>query len=396
MAKIKRVIIAGGGTGGHIYPGVAIANEIIKLKPEVEVHFVGTSQGMESTIVPREGFKIHFVRSAKLNNQKGLLKKLKSLYFIGLGILDSMALLLRLRPSYVLGVGGYASGPFVLVATLSGVCTAIWEPNAKPGLANRLLSYFVRTSFLVFSESKKELRSKVSYVLGMPIRKDIEAKYFKIDSAYSMKSNSYKTLEGNFSVLIFCGSQGAKKINEVLIEMFDKYSTELSEIHFFHQVGQLGFHDIKEGYKKICQKQNGSVDELQNTFSFHQNLKVKIFDFIYNMPELYEKVDMVICRGGASSLAEVAANRLPALIIPLQGADNHQEKNAEYFVKSKAAEMILQKNLDAKALKEVILNFKNDQNKCIEYKTNIGNLYRPKAAEEIAKKILFEMGLLEG
>lgn len=380
MAKIRTVMIAGGGTGGHIYPGIAIAKELLKLKPELQVEFVGTAQGMEKNIIPKEGFRLHLVRSAKLNNQNAL-GKIKSLFFVGLGLIDSFLLVLKRQPDFVLGVGGYASGPFVLMARLMGKKTALWEPNAMPGMANRLLSYIVSTSFLVFDESRKKLKSKYNFVLGMPIREEIEIRYLQ-------KKIRVPQADGSFSLLIFCGSQGAKRINDMMVEVLKTSLEEFSKMTIYHQIGQAHFVEMKTKYHELCRAYNGEFQESINTFIFPNGLKVQIFDFIYNMPELYDKADMVICRGGASSLAEVAANRLPAFIIPLAVADSHQERNAEQFVRSGAAEMCLQKDLTAELLKSSLLSFKNDPGKRLKYSENIEKLFTPQAGREIAQKIL--------
>lgn len=380
MAKIKTVMIAGGGTGGHIYPGVAIAKELLKLNPQLKVEFVGTAQGMEKNIIPKEGFRLHLVRSAKLNNQN-LLGKIKSLLWVTLGLMDSLVLVLKCQPDFVLGVGGYASGPFVMMARLLGKKTALWEPNAMPGMANRLLSHIVDTSFLVFEESKKKLKSKSNFVLGMPIREEIEVRYLQ-------KKIRAPQADGSFSLLIFCGSQGAKRINETVVEVLKSSLTEFSKMTIYHQIGQANFADMKNKYNELCRSHKGEFQEDKNTFIFPHGLKIQIFDFIYNMPELYDKADMVICRGGASSLAEVAANRLPALIIPLAVADSHQERNAEQFVRSGAAEMCLQKDLTAEVLKNSLLSFKNDPGKRLKYSENIEKLFTPQAGKEIAQKIL--------
>lgn len=383
MEQMKKVIIAGGGTGGHVYPGLAIAKELLKQDPSVKVEFVGTEQGMEKNIIPREGFKLHFVRSAKLNNLKGIFAKIKALTFVLLGLIDSFRLVLELKPDYVLGVGGYASGPFMLMAFLMGKKTAIWEPNAMPGMANRILSSFVPKAFLVFDESKNKLKSKNTFVLGMPIREEIEQSFL------TPKAESHSSEV--FSILIFCGSQGARLINNMVIDMIGKYLSDFSNVHFYHQIGQANFSEAQKKYGEILDKNAGTCDRDKNIFYFSNNLQVQIFDFIYNMPELYNKSSMVICRGGASSVAEVAANRLPALIIPLAAADNHQEKNAEQFVKQNAAQMVLQKDLDIDKLKNILMSFKNDSQKIDTYRKNVGNLFKPQAGKEISRIILNEI-----
>ena len=154
------IIIAGGGTGGHIYPGLAIADALQKINPETQISFVGTSTGLESKIITKTKYQIDFIQSGQLNLSGQFFKKIKTLLKIPVGFLQSILVILKRRPDFVLGVGGYASAPFVFVSALCGLKTAIWEPNAHPGMANRILSRFVSKSYLVFKDGEKYLKSK--------------------------------------------------------------------------------------------------------------------------------------------------------------------------------------------------------------------------------------------
>lgn len=356
MTAEKNIVIAGGGTGGHIYPGIAIARAILKKDPEVKIHFVGTSAGLETKIVPREGFKLHLIESGKLNMRGHFGKKLQTLLKIPQGIIQSLRLLWRLKPIYVIGVGGYASGPFVLAASLIGFPTAIWEPNAMPGMANRLLSRFVDKCFIVFKEARVHLKNKNILQTGMPVREEIA------------KAQVQPRNDEKFHLLSFGGSQGARAINNVLSDALLK-SDWTQNLSVVHQTGPLD-------YKVISDKNRGAGCE------------VATFDFIFEMPKYYSWADIIVSRGGASSIAEAAAFGIIPIIIPLPAADDHQKKNAESLVEKNAGRMILQKDLTPERLIQEIQTLRNDKALRAEMVQNIKSFYIPEAAERIAKEIL--------
>lgn len=352
----KTIVIAGGGTGGHIYPGIAIARAIQKMDPSIEVHFVGTALGLESKIIPREGFTLHLIESGKLN-VKSPLQKLKTLMKIPLGLWQSFRLLGQLKPLYVIGVGGYASGPFVLAASIVGFSTAIWEPNAMPGLANRLLSRFVDKCFVVFGEAKNHLRHDEIVQTGMPVRAEIE----------NAIHESHK--DNEFHLLAFGGSQGSRVINNCLSDAVMAGGEWVRDLAVVHQVGSLDYNAISEKYK-------GSP------------CKVDPHEFIFDMPRYYQWADIIVCRGGASSIAEAAAFGIIPIIIPLPAADNHQQKNAESLVARNAGRMILQKDLTPERLISEVQSLRQDKALRDEMVRNIKNYYIPQAAMTIAKEIL--------
>lgn len=355
MSK-RTIVIAGGGTGGHIYPGIAIARAIQKLDPSVEVHFVGTSTGLESKIVPREGFPLHLIESGKLN-VKSPWQRLKTLFRIPLGVWQSVRLLGQLKPLYVIGVGGYASGPFVLAASIIGFNTAIWEPNAMPGMANRLLSRFVDKCFVVFAEAQKHLKNDQIIQAGMPVREEIEN---AIHESHT---------DDKFHLLAFGGSQGARAINNCLSDAVMSGGDWVRDLSVVHQLGALDFANISAKYQ-------GAPCEVQP------------FEFIYDMPKYYQWADIIVSRGGASSIAEAAAFGIIPIIIPLPLADNHQQKNAESLVEKKAGRMILQKDLTPARLISEVQSLRQDKALREEMVRNIKSFYIPQAATTIAKEIL--------
>lgn len=355
----KNVVIAGGGTGGHIYPGIAIAKAIKAQYPDYEVHFVGTPAGLENKIVPREGFALHHISVGKLNHAGGFLKKLQTLLGIPKSIVQSIALLMELKPQAILGVGGYASGPFVLVASLMGFKTAIWEPNAFPGMTNRLLSRVVGKSFVVFDEASKHLHSTEITQVGVPIRKEVE----------DLSQKEFQKRDKDFHILIFGGSQGAHSINMVVKAAIEKGGEWLKDTKIIHQTGPHDYAAILESYKG----RNG----------------IEAHEYLYQMEMNYEWADLVICRAGASTVAEIAAAAKPALFIPLPwAADDHQRRNAESLVDHRAAAMLLQKDLTPSSLIQKIEDLKKDTQHLKEMRENLNKFYKSRAAEKMAELLI--------
>lgn len=356
---MKTIIIAGGGTGGHIYPALTIARALQTLRPDLCVEFVGTPEGLEAKIIPKHGFKISFIAVGKLNYKGGFLKKIKTLFQLPWAFVKSLALVTEKKPILVLGVGGYASGPFVLASSVLGVPTALWEPNAHPGLTNRILSRFVRKTFLVFEESQKKMKAKKVEVLGLPVREEIE----RLHSVETEKKDS----DGRFHILVFGGSQGAMAINSCVAAMIKNYNFENAEI--VHQTGALDFKNIEPMYAG-----KGHV---------------KVLEYLYDMENYYMWADLVICRSGASTLAELAAAKKPSILIPLpSAADDHQKKNALSLVSKNAARMIEQKDLTPETLFNLIEELRNQQGALRKMSENIQSFYQPHSARKIAEKLV--------
>ena len=356
---MKKIMIAGGGTGGHLYPGLAIARALQKLDPEVEIHFVGSAGGLEAKIIPKEKFPLHLIAGGKLNFSGNPLLKIKTLLKLPVGILQSMILIWKMKPTFVLGVGGYASGPFLLAAALMGKKTAIWEANVFPGMANRWLAKLVKKCFLVFDESKKYLPHANAQVFGMPVRAEME----QTGAAPAVRTDD------RFHLLHYGGSQGSRAIGRTLCAAIQKGGSWTDSLKVVHQTGSLDHKDFLERYKGF------------------ESL-VEIHEFIYNMPDFYRWADLVVCRGGASTLNELAAFGLPAIVIPLPAADGHQEHNARMLVNGNAARMILQSDLTPERLIEEIQMLRNDPGLREQMRQNLKNFHRPRAAEAIAKAIL--------
>lgn len=358
MAR-KTIVIAGGGTGGHIYPALAIAKAIQSKDADVEIHFVGTPAGLESKIVPRDGFPLHLMKIGKLNHEGGWLAKIKTLLRLPGAFVQSAALVMELKPIAVLGVGGYASGPFVLTASLLGFRSAIWEPNAHPGLTNRWLSRFVRRSYVVFADAAKQLKSREILSVGLPVRREVE----------SLGTQAGTREDQDFHVLVFGGSQGARAVNTIVKEAVLKGTEWRRGIRLIHQTGVHDYGDISKAYAGLS--------------------GIEAHEYLHDMDRRYAWADLIVCRSGASTVAELAATRKPSILVPLPtAADDHQRKNAESLVRQQGAVMILQDQLTPERLIEEILKLKNDSKGREDMRQNLGSFHQPQAAEKIADLML--------
>lgn len=346
------VIIAGGGTGGHVYPALAVAQALQKQKSDLRIYFVGTKQGHESRII--KDFPIFFLPVSGLN-QMSLLQKTLTLLKIPFAFLMSIFILLKVRPKYVLGVGGYASGPFVLMAALMGFKTGLFESNAIPGITNRWLSRFVGTCMTLFEESKKYFKNKNVILTGFPVRSSMLA--------------SPQRVNGKLKVLVFGGSQGARGINATVSEALTLYKKELAGFEFVHQTGKLDFATISPRYK--------------------DHVNVTCLEYLDPIKKYYDWADVVFCRAGASTLSELSVCGKAAVLIPFPfAADNHQQKNAESLVQKQAAQMILQKEFTPEVFKKKVLEFAEHRDVIATYEQNIQRLYKAGAAETIAHLIV--------
>lgn len=349
----KVIFIAGGGTGGHIYPGLAVAQALQKEDSDIDIHFIGTQRGLENKIIPQNNFKLHLISIGGLNSVS-FFKKILVLLKFPVAFFQCIKLLLKYRPKYVFGVGGYSSGPMVLTAALLGFKTAIFESNAVPGITNRILSKFVNTSFTLFEESKKYLKSKTVEIFGFPVRNNM--------------STSPKRLHKGLRVLIFGGSQGARGINIAVSEALTKNKTS-DDIEFIHQIGRLDYSKYKDLYKNV--------------------LNVRCVEYLDPIKEYYDWADVVFCRAGASTLSELSACGKAAVLVPFPyAADDHQKKNAESMVRRGASEMILQKDFTGDVFLNKVMQFKKGKDKLLELEKNIQKTYIPNAAQNIAKYML--------
>ena len=355
----RKVIIAGGGTGGHIYPGVAIARALEKLHPDIEVHFVGAKGGLEEKIIPREKFPLHTVQIGKLHKSVGLGARIKTLFQLPLAFLASAKILRSVKPVAVLGVGGFASGPLLFMSSLLGFRSLIWEPNAHPGMANRILARFVDECLLVFKDAGSLLSARKVTPVGLPVRPVMVP---------------HVRAEGQpLRILVFGGSQGARAINEVVSQSVSDGGDWLNGVELIHQTGPLDFPRIKGLYEEKAPK------------------NVQVFEYLHDMDQKYAWADIVVCRAGASTVAEICACRKAAIFIPLPtAADDHQRKNAEVLARGEGAEMILQKEFTTTKFQTLVKQFRDDRSLVKKLEANVSKFAFPNAAETIVERVLAE------
>jgi UDP-N-acetylglucosamine--N-acetylmuramyl-(pentapeptide) pyrophosphoryl-undecaprenol N-acetylglucosamine transferase len=308
-----KVLIAAGGTGGHIYPAIAVAKEILRRDASSEILFVGTSRGLETRIVPDNGFQLSLINSAGLKSV-GLKEKLKGLAILPKSFLEARRLLNEFKPDAVVGAGGYVSGPVLMIASLMRIPTLVMDSNALPGFTNRRLAMFVDKAALTFEEALPYFGKK-GVVTGNPVRRE----FFEIPS---------KSRTDDVHLLIFGGSQGARAINNAMMDALNILNGHKSKLRVVHQTGEADYEKVKRAYAE----------------SGWQTADVR--PYIEDMQNAFAETDLIICRAGATTCAEIAATGKAAIMIPLPtAADDHQRKNAEALEKAGAAKMILQKDL---------------------------------------------------
>lgn len=355
LKKLK-VIIAGGGTGGHLYPGIALAESFKKIG--AEVHFVGSKRGIETRVVPREGFTLHLIPVKGLKGGR-ILGTILGFLVLPIAFFKSIWILLKVRPDIVVGVGGYASGPLVMTATMLFYKTFILEQNTRPGITNRILGKFVRRIYASFKESAVFFPPARFISAGNPVRENI---------VESIKNTTSKTTNEQCHVLVFGGSQGAHAINQIMISASEKLAN--LNIKIRHQTGTLDQNEVRATYENA-----GIVNEVS--------------EFIYDMHNAYNDADVIICRAGATTLAELAIAGKPAILIPYPyAADNHQELNALSVEKSGGAFCITERDLSVDLLVETLEKLTLNLSLRTEMSSKMKALAKPDAAMEIRDDML--------
>jgi UDP-N-acetylglucosamine--N-acetylmuramyl-(pentapeptide) pyrophosphoryl-undecaprenol N-acetylglucosamine transferase len=348
------MLIAGGGTGGHLFPGIALAEEVTTRHPKNEVIFVGTRRGLESKVVPEAGYKLELISARGLKGT-GPMRLLLGIIALPLAFFESWLILRKYRPDVVVGVGGYASGPAVLAAWLQRVPTAVQEQNAFPGFTNRVLGRFVDIVFIAFAESRAYFPPSKVQLIGNPIRRMLLDNYLR----------SHRAHEG-FTVLVFGGSQGARAINDRIIAAL-QYLRELKgEIRFIHQTGKGEVERVRAEYSRL-------------------GFAAQVMDFIVDMSQAYANAELVVCRAGAATLAELTVCKKASILIPFPAAaDNHQEINALAMVSGGAALMFRESDLTGEKLAEQIRWLKENPAKLEKMERQAALLGRPEASKELA------------
>jgi UDP-N-acetylglucosamine--N-acetylmuramyl-(pentapeptide) pyrophosphoryl-undecaprenol N-acetylglucosamine transferase len=319
-----RALIAAGGTGGHIYPGIAVAGEIMRRDIASVVRFVGTAHGLESRLVPESGFELSIIESLGLKNV-GPVAKVRGLILLPKSFFAARRVIRDFRPGIVIGAGGYVSGPVLLAASLMGLPTMVMDSNALPGWTNRVLARFVDKAAVSFQEALGHFRGK-GVLTGNPVRKE----FFEIPPKQRDRSR--------FSLLVFGGSQGARAINEAMIAALPQLASQKNVLHVTHQTGQGDYEKVRAGYEAASWS---NVAEVR--------------PYIDNMMNEFANADLIICRAGATTSAELVAAGKAAIMVPFPlAADDHQRKNAEALQSAGAVRMIWQKDLSGRRLAEEI------------------------------------------
>jgi UDP-N-acetylglucosamine--N-acetylmuramyl-(pentapeptide) pyrophosphoryl-undecaprenol N-acetylglucosamine transferase len=352
------VLIAGGGTGGHLYPGIAVARELISRVPEAVVTFVGTAAGIESRVIPHEGFTLALIRSAGLKG-KSLSERFRGAVLLPLSALDAALVLSRTRPSVVIGVGGYSSGPVVALAALRGIPTLLLEQNAIPGLTNRLLARLVKAAAVTYEESLGYFVGR-GFVAGNPVR----AEFFQ--EAY----DRHDAPPAAARILVFGGSQGAHAINLAMVEAAPGLAAAAPGVAITHQTGERDLEMVRDGYGRA-------------------GLEARVEPFLFAMDREMRSADLVVCRAGATTLAELTAAGRASVLIPLPTAtDDHQRRNALALVRQGAARMLEQRELTGGRLAGEIVALAADRGARSEMAAAARRMARPDAARIIVDRVL--------
>lgn len=358
--RTKKLLVAGGGTGGHVLAGIAIADEWCREFADSKILFVGSEQGLESKLVPKYGYSLVTLKIGALN-RVSLKTRLLTMFKLPFSFLKALWVLVRFRPHAVIGVGGYASGPVVLLARflapIFGIRTAILEQNSVAGFTNRMLGRRVHRVFCAFEAGATIFEREKVLITGNPIRSSLK----KLPPSK----------DDPFVLFIFGGSQGAQGINSMVIDALPFLKKE--KINFIHQTGVNDFERVKSAY--LREGISGS----------------RVEKFIDDMGGCYEQSSLVICRAGASTLSELASVGRAAIFIPLPtAADNHQEKNARIFEIAGGALVIPQGSMTGAQFAEKIINLKNNHEQIHSLEEKVRPFYRSDSAELIVKDLASE------
>ncbi|MDN5331637.1 MAG: UDP-N-acetylglucosamine--N-acetylmuramyl-(pentapeptide) pyrophosphoryl-undecaprenol [Tepidanaerobacteraceae bacterium] len=364
----KKVILAGGGTGGHIYPAIAIAQGLKMKFPDMKILFVGTERGLENDLVPKAGFELRKIR-AKGFKRKLSLENLSTLKEVAFGGIESFVLLRREKPDLVVGTGGYVAGPVVFFASIMKIPTFIHEQNVKPGITNRILSHFVDKIAVSFPDSLKYFPKSKVVVTGNPVRQEIVLTE-RLKAIKELDLDAEKPL-----ILSFGGSQGALRLNEAVLELIDLIKED-DTFQLFHITGKKNYEEFasKLEYKGINPLRLGHI---------------KVRPYVYDMHYAIAAADLVVSRAGAITIAELTAAGKPAILVPLPtAAGQHQDYNARFMEKNGAAVIVKDWELSGKRLYDVIRSLISDKNRLQQMSAASKKLGRPDALDRILKEII--------
>jgi UDP-N-acetylglucosamine--N-acetylmuramyl-(pentapeptide) pyrophosphoryl-undecaprenol N-acetylglucosamine transferase len=349
-----KLLIAGGGTGGHVFPALAIAREWMSRGQERDVVLVGTQRGIEMKLVPQAGLPLETLRVAGLKG-KGGATLIKNLAMLGPGVADAFRVLRKHKPVAAFGVGGYAAGPMMLATWLSGVPNIIFEPNAEPGFTNRVLAKISNRIATGYDISARAWGKK-AVVTGCPVRTE----FFSIAPRIPQKP---------FRLLITGGSQGALAINRTVIDSMDRLAARKNELSIVHQTGDRDYNAVRTAYAR-------------------REYPAEVVPFLTNMPERFAWADVIVCRAGAITAAEIAASGRAAIFIPFGHAtDSHQLRNAQEMARAGAGRVIPEPELTPERLSSEIFSLLDQSGEIERQSCAARSLARPNAARDIVNMI---------
>jgi UDP-N-acetylglucosamine--N-acetylmuramyl-(pentapeptide) pyrophosphoryl-undecaprenol N-acetylglucosamine transferase len=354
---VIRLVIAGGGTGGHLYPGIAVARELLRRQPDARVSFAGTARGLEARVVPASGFELDVIRSAGLKG-RSIRARLRGALLVPAGLIDAWRLLSSRRPQVVMGVGGYSSGPVVMAAALRRIPTLVLEQNAVPGLTNRLLAPWVRAAAVTYEQTLSYFGRR-GFVAGNPVR----AEFFQ-SSKFEVRTSKFP------KVLILGGSQGAHAINVAMVASAPQLVRRSPGLAVVHQTGERDVETVREGYRQA-------------------GIAARAEPFLDRVADEMGEADIVVSRAGATTLAELAAAGRPAVLIPFPAAtDDHQRRNAEILAHAGAAVLIDQRDLTPERLAAVVGDLIANDDERQRMSAAMRTFAKPEAASLIVDRLI--------
>jgi UDP-N-acetylglucosamine--N-acetylmuramyl-(pentapeptide) pyrophosphoryl-undecaprenol N-acetylglucosamine transferase len=347
-----RVVLAGGGTGGHVIPALAIAQQLKKTFA-AELLFIGTPRGMENRLVPAAGFDLRLVQVGALKNVT-LTTRLKTSLDLPRAMVNSLRMLTEFRPDVVIGVGGYASGPAMAAALLRRIPTIAFEPNVVPGFANRVIARWVSAAAVHFEETCRFFPN--CRVTGVPVR----SAFFQIPE---------KLAGAPSTLLVFGGSQGARAINDAMIASLPGLREKAPALYIVHQTGERDYENVRAAYART-------------------GIPGEVHKFIDDMPRMFASADLLVCRSGASTVAEITAAGKPAIFVPFpRAADDHQNVNARALERANAAVVLEESKLEPAYLVDTISTLIGDPGRLQRMSLAAKSLAHPRAVEEIAAMV---------
>ena len=363
ITPVKTILFAGGGTGGHLFPGVALAEEFSRRHPDVEIVFAGTRRGLEARVIPELGYPLILLEVHGLVGISGR-RRLKALFSFPKAVIQALIILVRYRPSLVVGLGGYASAPILLAAMVAGLPWVLQEQNAFPGLVNRILAPLADAVFIAFVKAKEHLRSRKVYNFGNPLRAGLQK------SGKSKVLLKKRTAEKGFNVMVVGGSQGARILNQVVPLAFLKLAERYPGLKVVHQSGSRDFSEVVKAYDTWKER-------------------VEVTEFINDIAAYYRNADLLICRAGALTLAELGELGKPAILVPFpHAAHDHQTFNARAFADSGAAWLRVESEFESQSLAEDIERLINEPQTLTKMARAALKQARPEAREKIVDHCL--------